>query len=98
MNNIIQPITELHPEALLLEPREHFDHALVGVIASPVDHWPRVDSMNVAAYDINLCIQAIQGWLKCSEQEANEWFDYNTSGFWAGEGTPTFITKEGVDK
>ena len=50
----IQPINQIHPEALFLEPREHFDKALVGVVASPEDHWPRVESMNVAAYDTYL--------------------------------------------
>ena len=50
MANKIQPITELHPDALLLEPREYFDKALVGVLAFPEDHWPRVEPMNVAAY------------------------------------------------
>lgn len=87
----IQPINQIHPEALFLEPREYFDKALVGVVASPEDHWPRVDSMNVAAYDTDLCIKAIQEWLRCPEEEALEWFDYNTAGSWVGEGTPTFI-------
>jgi len=90
----IQPITEIHPEALYLEPRQYFDKALVGVIASPEDHWPRVDSMNVAAYDTYRCIEAIQEWLGCPEEEAAEYFSYNTSGAWVGEGTPTFITTE----
>ena len=87
----IQPISQIHPEAFLLEPRALFDRALVGAVASPEDHWPRVDSMNVAAYDIYLCIEVIQEWLKCPEEEAAEYFDYNTAGAWVGEGTPTFI-------
>jgi hypothetical protein len=90
----VQPISQIHPEALFLEPREHFDKALVGAVASPDDHWPRVESMNVAAYDTYCCIDAIQEWLGCSSEEAAEWFDYNTSGAWLGEGTPTFITAE----
>lgn len=89
-----QPINQIHPDALFLEPREHFDKALLGVVASPEDHWPRVDSMNVAAYDIYQCITAIQEWLECSHEEAIEWFDYNTSSAWHGEGTPTFIVTE----
>ena len=90
---VIQPITEIHPEALLLEPREYFDKALIGAVASPEDHWSRVDSMNVAAYDTHQCIEVIQEWLECSYEEAIEWFDFNTSGAWNGEGTPTFITE-----
>ena len=90
----IQPINQIHPEALFLEPREHFDKALVGAVASPEDHWPRVESMNVAAYDTYLCIAAIQVWLECSDEEAAEWFNFNTAGAWLGEGTPTFITTE----
>lgn len=91
---ILQPISQIHPEALYLEPREHFDKALVGVVASPIDHWPRVESMNVAAYNIDLCVKAIQQWLECTEIEAAEWFEYNTAGAWQGEGTPTFIAPE----
>jgi len=90
----LQPISQIHPEALYLEPREHFDKALVGVVASPIDHWPRVESMNVAAYNIDLCVNAIQQWLECTEIEAAEWFEYNTAGAWQGEGTPTFIAPE----
>jgi len=93
MTRHLQPVSELHPEALLLEPRQYFDRALVGVIASPHDRWPRVDSMNVAAYNIDLCIQVIQEWFECSEDEASEWFHFNTAGTWAGEGTPTFTTQ-----
>jgi hypothetical protein len=90
----LQPISQIHPEALYLEPREHFDKALVGVVASPIDHWPRVESMNVAAYNIDLCINAVQQWLECTELEAVEWFEYNTAMAWHGEGTPTFIASE----
>jgi len=94
----LQPITEIDPDALLLEPREHFDKALVGVISFPEDHWPRVDPMNVAAYDMYLCIEAIEEWLGCTEEEAAEWFHYNTAGAWHGEGTPTFITESDEDE
>ena len=94
MANKIQPITELHPDALLLEPREYFDKALVGVIAFPEDDWPRVEPMNVAAYDVYLCIEAIEEWIGCTEEDATEWFHYNTAGAWGGEGTPTFVTAD----
>tara|TARA_R110000772_G_scaffold67283_2_gene149368 strand:+ start:214 stop:507 length:294 start_codon:yes stop_codon:yes gene_type:complete len=90
----LQPISEMHPEALYLEPRKYFDKALVGVIASPIDHWPRVESMNIAAYNIDLCINAIQEWMECTQLEAAEWFNYNTAGAWCGEGTPTFVETE----
>ena len=87
----IQPISQIHPEALYLEPRKYFDKALIGAVSSPEDNWPRVDTMNVAAYDTNRCIEAIQEWLECPEDDAVEYFDYNTAGSWVGEGTPTFI-------
>lgn len=75
---------------LLLEPRETFDKALIGFTQSPQDHWPRETNTLVAIYSSEKCIEALmeaEGW---EYEDAVEWFDYNTSGAWVGEGTPTF--------
>ena len=83
-------INQLPEDSLLLEPRLVFDLCLVGVTDSPDDHWPRKEKKIVAIYDMDKTIEAIANWLDCSEEEAIEWFSYNTSGAWMGEGTPTF--------
>jgi len=85
-----QILDRLGDEALLLEPREHFDDALVSVTDTPDDHWPRKTSTVVAVYDRDRCIDAIMAWLGCDYETAVEWYDYNTTGAWLGEGTPTF--------
>lgn len=85
-------LTRLSPEALLLEPREFFDAALIGITDTPDDHWPRQSKVTVAVYDTALCIEAIQQWLEDDYESACAWFDTNTAGGWYGEGTPTFST------
>lgn len=87
MQSILKSVPK---EALLLEPRLVFDPCLVGVTDLPNDHWPRKEKRKVAVYDIEKTIEAIAFWLDCPEDEAVEWFNYNTSGAWMGEGTPTF--------
>ena len=60
---------------MLLEPREVYDPALIGVTEDPNDSWPR---------------KAIMKWLDCDFDAARDWFGFNTSGAWVGEWTPTF--------
>lgn len=83
-------LQSLNPGALFLAPRTVFDAALVGITTSPKDHWPRRRGVAVALYDTDACHAAIRKWLECSDEEAAEWFSYNTSGAWMGEGTPAF--------
>jgi len=78
------------PDALLLEPRDVYDVAIVGRTCDPKDHWPRTAREWVFIYDADLCIKAIEKWMDCNYEEAVTWFDFNTSGAWMGEGTPTF--------
>ena len=83
---------ELPAGVLLLEPRMVYDRALLGYTYHPRDRWPRVGAGNVAVavYSRARCIAAITDWMECDEDEAAEWFEYNTAGAWVGEGTPTF--------
>ena len=83
-------LARIDPDALLLEPREFFDEALVDATDKPKDRWPRQGLMVVAVYDRDKCIEAIQKWLGCDEDAAQDYFGYNTEGAWIGEGTPTF--------
>ena len=93
---LVERLRRLNPDALLLEPRDYYDRALVGITTDPQDHWVREDKVWVAVYDCDLCIQAIQALLgpECPWEDSLEWFEYNTSGAWAGSGTPTFKHNE----
>ena len=87
---ILEALDKLNPQALLLEPRDVYNPALVGVTDDPKDDWTRESRVYVAVYDEVACIEAIMKWLDCDSATAEEWFGFNTSGGWAGEGTPTF--------
>ena len=97
MIKILLPLSEAHPDALYVEPREYFDEAIIGVTNQPDsyhDTWYRDSDMNIVVYDIDMTLEAIMRWQKCSPDDALEWFHYNTQGSWLGEGTPTFYSDE----
>jgi hypothetical protein len=87
---VLKDLEDLNPDALLLEPRDVYDPALIGITDLPNDSWPRKDRIHVAIYDSDKCIEAIMGWMGCDYNDAVDWFGFNTSGAWVGEGTPTF--------
>ena len=95
MSDIAAIVDRLSTNAMLLEPREFFDAALVGATDKPNDHWPRNGGVTVAVYDREKCIEALMAWLECGYENALNYFDYNTEGAWVGEGTPTF---KGMDE
>jgi hypothetical protein len=75
---------EVPDGTMVLEPRETFDVALVGVRRKPREN------ITVAIYSREKCIQALmrtEGW---DYDEAEEYFDYNTAGAYIGPGTPIF--------
>jgi len=93
VNKIAADLAELNPEALLLEPREVYDVALVGMTNTPDDQWPRPEpSPWVAVYDYALAVEAVsEAWE--GEQglgEAEEWISFNSMGAWMGPDTPTW--------
>jgi hypothetical protein len=67
-----------------LEPRDVFDAAIVGLAE-------RADGMCVLAYSRTRCIEALSKQNDWSYDSAVEWFEFNTAGAYAGEGTPVFI-------
>jgi len=91
-------LAALHEDALLLEPREFFDTALVGYTDTPQDHWPRQGGVTVAIYDRERCVEAIQKWLSCDDEAALDYFGCNTESAWVGEGTPMFTGMEADDE
>ena len=70
-------------EALLLEPRSDYDSCIIGI-------GYRFSTGPLAVYSIPLILQVMDGW-GMTEEEAQEFFEYNTLGAWMGEGTPLFM-------
>lgn len=85
-------LEKLSSDAMLLEPREHYDDALVGAVKHPKDNWTREGELTVALYSYAKCLEVIARLLDApSDSDAPvEWFWQNTSGAWVGEGTPAF--------
>lgn len=90
-------LARLSEGAMLLEPREFFDKALVDVTDKPCDHWPRESKLTVAVYDQGKCIEALMAWLECDYDNALDYYGYNTAGAWLGEGTPMFRERGNPD-
>ena len=76
---------------LVLEPRETFDRAIVGVTRNPKDDWTRNTNTPCVIYSREGCIQALVEVDGMDYEEAAEFVDFNTIGAWMGEGTPTFV-------
>jgi hypothetical protein len=89
-SEIVEELAQLNPDALLLMPREVYDKCLVGFTDQPNDHWPRKERVFVAVYDAQTCIEEFADAENVDLQTSVEWFEFNTSGAWVGENTPTF--------
>ena len=71
-------------EGMLLEPRELFDAALVGVVE-------RFGGVECPAYDRDKVIGILAAQFDGSYEAAWEWYGRNTLCSWVGEGTPAFL-------
>jgi hypothetical protein len=80
---IIDRLEEENPDVILYP---DYEEALIGIC--------RRKGMNpVAIYDQKKCIDIlIQDGM--TEEEAIEWFQYNTIDAWVGENTPCFLDTE----
>ena len=61
-----------------------YDSALIGIT---------VGSNPVAVYDTDLCIKCLMEEDDMSEEEAVEFFYYNTAGSYVGDKTPIYIRR-----
>ena len=75
-------IAEQYPELLVAD---GFDKAIIGVSTS-------FNKMSVA-YDTKKCIEILMTRDKMSREEAIEYFEYNVTGAYIGEHTPSFIER-----
>jgi hypothetical protein len=92
-------LEEKNPDALLFEPREVYDPCIIGVESSHPDDWWEdtrdPEAPPVAVYDYDLLRAAF---LKladddATEEEAEEFIDFNMAGAWVGNGTPIIVSQ-----
>jgi len=78
-------IAEEYPDVrlMMLEP-SYFDKAIVGVVQ-------RTNQVQAICYDADKCIKLLAKYEKISEDDAVEYFEYNTQGSYVGEHTPVFL-------
>jgi len=84
-DNIVEYLQEQHPEIytdILLA--DGFEEAFMGVSYS-------FGSAPKACYDTNKCIDILQKRDGMTLDEAVEYFDYNVTGAYVGEFTPSFM-------
>ena len=83
---VLEWIRDAHPEALRLEPDEYYDKHIVGVAY-------RFGFGPVLAYDMPGILRShVEEGM--TDEEAEEYFMFNTLGAWVGEGTPVFIDQD----
>ena len=85
----------LHPEPAddgeLVEVLEHHECYLADGFAAALIGWGERFHDTFAVYDRRACIKILVG-RGMGEEEAEEFFTYNTVGAWVGPGTPAFVT------
>ena len=74
-------VAEYNDEALLAD---GFEDAVIGIAE-------RCSQPTLVVYDAAKCIQILVDRDGMSPEEAQEFFEFNTLGAWAGEGTPLFL-------
>jgi hypothetical protein len=97
---LLERLASVHPDALLLEPREWYDACVVGLaVRHDGDYWNAYrgdDAPLVAVYDYDLLVDAFLTHgagpeAGCSYEEAREFVDFNMVGAWLGSGTPIIV-------
>ena len=81
--------SEEYPDLMMLEPREIYDEAIVGV----------VERINLTAfcYDTQKVLEIVEKRVYgegCSPEEALEHFEYNIKGSYNGEHSPVFLDRK----
>ena len=74
-------LSEVNEDAVIFD---GYEQALVGICY-------RYGRPAVAAYDHGLCIKILMERDGMDRESAEEFFDFNTLGCWAGEHTPVFV-------
>ena len=81
-SDFVEEMSCTFPDMVRLEPKDKFDKAIIGVVE-------RIN-LHVLCYDVAYILNILQE--DMSEDEAQEYFDYNIMGSWMGEHTPVYMT------
>lgn len=52
----------------------------------------------LAIYDTEKCIQILMDDDRMTQDEAMEWFEFNTVGSWVGDHTPIFLNRSSIEE
>jgi hypothetical protein len=80
-------VSQYNEEALLAD---GFEDAVIGVAQ-------RCSCPALVVYDAERCVEILMNNGDMSYEDALEFFDFNTLGAWAGEGTPLFLWRREDD-
>jgi hypothetical protein len=80
-------ITQYNEDALMAD---GFEEAIIGVAE-------RCSQPTLVVYDAERCIEILQRDSEMTEEEAHEFFEFNTLGAWVGENTPLFLWRKPRD-
>jgi len=80
MDDAREFVAEMNPEALFAD---GFDDALIGYVR-------RCSQPTLALYDYARCVQILVRNDGMSEEDADEFLEFNTLGAWVGKDTPAF--------
>jgi len=81
-SDFVEEMSTTFPNMVRLEPHDKFDKAIIGVVE-------RIN-LHVLCYDVAHLLLILQE--DMSEDEAQEYFDYNIMGSWMGDHTPVYMT------
>ena len=81
MSHFGEWVAEFNEEALLAD---GYEDAFIGVAV-------RCGKLPLAVYDAEKCIKILMERDGMDYVDAQEFFEFNTLGAWAGEGTPLFL-------
>ena len=81
---IIDSIIEIEGEDNKIQLADGFEDAYIGLVR-------QFTEPSLAVYDRNKCIQILVDRDGMSEDEAEEYFQFNVEGAWVGENTPMFL-------
>jgi len=81
-SDFVEEMSCTFPDMVRLEPHDRFDKAIIGVVE-------RIN-LHVLCYDVAHILLILQE--DMSEDEAQEYFEYNIMGSWMGDHTPVYMT------
>ena len=86
LNELREWLSEASPDTLFAD---GFEDAIMGVAVQGGKHNP------VVVYDRARCIEILMSRDEMSEDEAEEFFCFNTEGAWVGDYTPVWLSRVG---